>query len=178
MGYGSEIEILPISPESSHGPTAIPSKMLSLNNSHAAELSWLDPGRLSYLLRAATYARRIGDVDAFMLAFDQDAPYDSPNFRWFVVRYSRFLYIDRIVVSPNGRRLGYGRRLYEDLIRYGLANGCERIVCEINLEPPNPTSEAFHAAFGFFEVGRGASYEKGKTVRYMARLIGARSPRD
>ena len=57
--------------------------MLALNNDHAKELSWLDGDRLAELVGRAFVARRIGAVDAFLLAFDQDADYDSPNFVWF-----------------------------------------------------------------------------------------------
>ena len=39
--------------------------VLALNNDHAAELSWLEPERLSFLVGQAFYARRIGEVDAF-----------------------------------------------------------------------------------------------------------------
>jgi hypothetical protein len=71
--------------------------LLALNNAHAQELSWLEPERLEYLVSEAFLARRIGDLDAFMLAFDQGARYDSPNYLWFRNRYQRFVYIDRIV---------------------------------------------------------------------------------
>ena len=58
-------------------------RTLALNNAHETELSWLDAGRLAELTRRAFYARRIGEVDAFLLAFQQDADYDSTNFLWF-----------------------------------------------------------------------------------------------
>ena len=57
--------------------------LLALNNAHAQELSWLEPERLQHLVEQAFLTRRIGDLDAFLLAFDQDARYDSPNFLWF-----------------------------------------------------------------------------------------------
>ena len=50
-------------------------KLLALNNDHAQALSWLEPARLHYLFGEAFLARRIGDLDAFMLAFDQTARY-------------------------------------------------------------------------------------------------------
>jgi hypothetical protein len=56
--------------------------LLALNNAHARELSWLEPARLEYLVSVALLARRTGELDAFLLAFDQDARYDSPNFLW------------------------------------------------------------------------------------------------
>jgi uncharacterized protein len=75
--------------------------LLALNNAHARELSWLEPERLQHLVEQAFLARRIGDLDAFLLAFDQDAQYDSPNFLWFCARYPRFVYVDRIVVASS-----------------------------------------------------------------------------
>ena len=45
-------------------------------------------------------AVRIGEADALLLAFDQDAAYDNVNFGWFKARYPRFVYVDRIVVAP------------------------------------------------------------------------------
>jgi predicted GNAT superfamily acetyltransferase len=50
-------------------------KLLALNNTHAQELSWLEPERLEHLIGQAFLARRIGDFDAFLLALDQDARY-------------------------------------------------------------------------------------------------------
>jgi hypothetical protein len=70
--------------------------LLALNNAHARELSWLEPERLEYLVSVALLARRIGELDAFLLAFDQATSYDSPNFQWFRARYPRFVYVDRI----------------------------------------------------------------------------------
>ena len=77
--------------------TALGKALLALNNAHAQELSWLEAQRLEYLIGEAFFARRIGRLDAFLLAFDQDARYDSPNFIWFRARYLRFVYVDRIV---------------------------------------------------------------------------------
>jgi hypothetical protein len=55
-------------------------RALALNNAHATELSFLEPTRFARLVRGAFLARRIGDIAALLLAFDQDADYDSPNF--------------------------------------------------------------------------------------------------
>ena len=85
--------------------------LLALNNAHARELSWLEPERLEHLVGQAFLARRIGHLDAFLLAFDQDAQYDSPNFLWFCARYPRFVYVDRIVVAASARGRGYAQAL-------------------------------------------------------------------
>jgi predicted GNAT superfamily acetyltransferase len=92
--------------------------LLALNNAHAQELSWLEPERLEHMVGQAFLARRIGNLDAYLLAFDQDADYDSPNFLWFRTRYPRFVYVDRIVVVASARGRGCARRLYRDLFEH------------------------------------------------------------
>jgi predicted GNAT superfamily acetyltransferase len=145
--------------------------LLALNNAHAQELSWLEPERLEHLVKQAFLARRIGNLDAFMLALDQDAQYDSPNFLWFRARYPRFVYVDRIVVASTARGRGCARRLYHDLFEQAVRTGHERIVCEVNARPPNPESDAFHAALGFIEVGNASIHNDSKTVRYLSRAL-------
>lgn len=145
--------------------------ILALNNAHAEELSLLDSARLSQLVDRAFHARRIGDLEAFLLAFDQDADYDSPNFLWFRARYPRFVYVDRIAVAASARGRGHARKLYDDLFDAARAAGFGIVVCEVNADPPNPASDAFHAALGFSEVGQAAIHGGSKTVRYFARPL-------
>ncbi len=152
-------------------PPAAEPIILALNNAHAVELSWLDPARLSLLLRQTFYARRIGAADAFLLALDHRAQYDSPNYLWFRERYPRFVYVDRVVVAPAARGLGLARWLYADLFGHVAAAGHDTVLCEINLDPPNPASDALHAALGFAEVGCAAIHGGAKTVRYFARSL-------
>jgi predicted GNAT superfamily acetyltransferase len=145
--------------------------LLALNNAHAQALSWLEPERFAHLVGQAFSARRIGRNDALLLAFDQDADYDSVNFLWFRSRYERFIYVDRVVVAPAARGRGYGRQLYIDLFEQASQAGHQRVVCEVNADPPNPVSDAFHAALGFAVVGSAAIHGGGKTVRYFSRNI-------
>lgn len=145
--------------------------VLALNNEHAAELSWLEPERLSHLIGEAFYARRSGELDGFTLAFDQGADYDSPNFLWFRSRYPRFVYVDRIAVASHARGRGIARRFYENLFEAARGAGHEVVTCEVNLDPPNPGSDAFHAALGFAEVGQASIGDGTKKVRYFARVL-------
>jgi uncharacterized protein len=143
---------------------------LALNNAHAVELSWLAPERFSALIQRAFLARRIGG-EAFLLAFEQDADYDSPNFLWFRARHARFVYVDRIVVAPHARGRGHAHRLYDDLFARARQAGHDQIVCEVNIHPPNLASDAFHAALGFREIGQAAIDDGRKTVRYLRRAL-------
>ncbi len=145
--------------------------VLDLNRRHETELSPLAPRRLEELVAAAFYARALDPQAAFLLALDQDAAYDSPNFLWFRDRTARFVYVDRITVSPAQRGRGLARVLYDDLFASALAQGHGRIVCEVNSDPPNPGSDAFHAALGFREVGRADLADRGKSVRYLERVL-------
>ena len=151
--------------------------VLALNNAHATELSWLDPGELFALLGQAFYARRVGKLDAFLLAFDQGASYDSPNYLWVRERYPRFVYVDRVVVTAGARGHGLARLLYGDLFRCAKVAGHDLVVCEVNVEPPNPASDALHAALGFAEVGRASIHDGRKTVRYLSLSLTAEARR-
>ena len=131
--------------------------ILALNEESVAALSPLDLERLSRLhARAARHCVVVDDaaVVAFVLALRESADYDSPNFQWFVARYERFLYVDRIVVSRNARGRGAGTLLYRDLFEFAAASSVDLITCEYDLDPPNLRSQRFHAKFGFAEVGR------------------------
>jgi predicted GNAT superfamily acetyltransferase len=155
----------PITPTEISPGTALGAALLALNNTHAQELSWLEPARLRHLVEQSFLTRRIGSLDAFLLAFDQSA------------RYPRFVYVDRIVVASTARGRGLARALYDDLFEHAVAAGHERVVCEVNTEPPNPASDAFHAALGFVEVGMASVYDGSRTVRYLSRALPAPIPR-
>jgi predicted GNAT superfamily acetyltransferase len=141
-----------------------------LNQDHAVELSSLTAAEFEAMVNDATYARAVG-TDGLILTFDRSADYHSPNFRWFCDRYDKFLYVDRIVISPTRRGEGLARALYEGLFEWARDAGYERIVAEYNIDPPNPGSEAFHNAFGFEAVGEATLAESRKQVRYVSRAL-------
>jgi len=149
----------------------LPPGLLALNNQFQQELSFLTPEKARHLVGEAFMASRIGDADALLLAFDQDARYDNPNFNWFRERFDRFVYIDRVVVAPQMRGRGLAQALYLALFRQAAAGRHARVVCEINWQPPNPASDAFHAGLGFEQVGLAVLPGAGKTVRFFARAI-------
>jgi len=167
----SEPDTQPVTSADISPGTSLCKSLLALNNEHARELSYLEPERLQHLVAQALLARRIGHLDAFLLAFDQAADYDSPNFLWFRSRYSRFVYIDRIVVASHARGRGHARKLYGDLFEHAAAVGHDRVVCEVNSQPPNPGSDAFHATMGFVEVGSANVYGGSRTVRYLSKAL-------
>lgn len=144
--------------------------VLALNNAHAVELSWLEIDRLRHLLGQAFHARRLGRLEAFLIAFDETADYDGGHYLWFRARYPRVVYVDRVVVAATARGRGHARRLYLDLFDRARRSGHDVVTCEVNAEPPNPASDAFHAAMGFAPVG--SASHNGKTVRYFVHRLG------
>lgn len=146
--------------------------LLALNAEQVHFLSPLDAPRLAHLHAQSAWHQVIeGDtgVCAFLLAFTPGADYDSPNYRWFEARGGRFLYVDRVVVGASAQGQGGGRRLYAALFAFAREAGVEAVVCEYDLDPPNPVSAAFHARFGFVEVGRQVA--NGKQVSMQAARI-------
>jgi predicted GNAT superfamily acetyltransferase len=147
-------------------------RMLTLNNAHASETSLLDVSGMSALRSLAFYSRGIdGGATAILIALDQNALYDNPNFNWFRQRYEQFIYIDRVIVAGEARGRGLARMLYEDLFAEARQSGHRRVVCEVNLDPPNPISDAFHAGMGFAAVGKAVLPDRAKRVRYFERIV-------
>ena len=85
--------------------------------------------------------------------------------------YKRFVYVDRVVVAAAARGRGHARRLYEDLFDHVRRAGQVIVTCEVNADPPNPASDAFHAALGFAEVGDAVIHGGKKAVRYYLRQL-------
>ena len=148
------------------------SAMLALNDAHRAETSALDAQMLHALIAQALHVGlRDRGRDAFLIALDQDALSASPNFQWFKNYYRRFVYVDRVIVAPAKRGRGMARGLYEELFAAAAHAGHSLVGCEVNVEPPNPVSDAFHEALGFTEIGRAAIHDGAKLVRYLVKTI-------
>ena len=145
------------------------SPLWALNQRHAAELSSLAPEAMAALARQAFLALAAGEADGFLIALDQSATYDSPNFLWFRARLPRFVYVDRVAVAAPARGRGVARALYARVFDAARAAGHGAVVCEVNVDPPNPTSDAFHAALGFVAMGEAALPDRGRTVGYLRR---------
>ena len=76
-----------------------------------------------------------------------------------------------MVVAPAARGRGLARTLYADLFAAAIERGCPLVTCEVNSDPPNPASDAFHAGLGFAPVGGARVPDAVKTVRYLARAL-------
>ena len=129
----------------------------ALNLAEVQHTSPMDVARLGELHRLAAHHKVAcvdGEVAAFLLAMREDAPYRNDNFEWFRPRFPRFLYVDRVVVSPRFRGQRLGALLYDDLFEVARTTGVPAITCEYNISPPNEPSRRFHDRYGFEEQGK------------------------
>jgi len=141
--------------------------LLALNNAEAERVNALTEAALNSLLASAFAARVTANGQAFLIAFDHATPPQGPNHAWFTARESCFAYIDRVVVASGARGRGLARALYADLARIALARQTNLLTCEVNLDPPNPESLAFHEKLGFAACGEAVDRRTGKRVQYM-----------
>ena len=131
------------------------SAILALNNGAVPHVNVLSVEEFAWLAGHANFFR-LAEDDAGLLGFALVLPcgvdYWSDNYKWFAARYDRFVYLDRVVVAERARRRGVGRALYEALFAF-VRGTWPRVTLEVNLRPPNPGSERFHAQLGFITRG-------------------------
>jgi hypothetical protein len=90
----------------------------------------------------------------YLLAFRGDASYDGEEFLRFVeMALESFIYIDQVAVDARFRRGRVASTLYGVLEWRAKRSLAAYLCCEINLNPPNPTSLAFHRNKGFNQTG-------------------------
>jgi len=130
--------------------------IVAINAAHVRHTSPMDLDRLRELDELSSYhkvAEVDGEVAGFLLAMREGCAYRNDNYAWFSSRYSRFLYVDRIVIDAGYSGLGIGTLLYQDIFEHARMAGIPIISCEYNLVPENHPSRIFHEKFRFREVG-------------------------
>jgi hypothetical protein len=152
-------------------------RVLEINEACVPEVGPLDTARLEFLVGESEVAlvatsHRSDDpgdpgtiadhVLGFCLVLGPGSSYDSVNYRWFMERHDDAWYLDRVALAGSARRLGVGTALYaavdrEIEARRSAGARIGRLGLEVNVEPPNDASLAFHAARNFVEVGRQAT---------------------
>ncbi len=147
-------------------------QLLAMNDAAVPAVNRIDSAELSHLHQqslALITARDSNDIAGFLLALPETADYQSVNFLYFQSNYPEFAYVDRIIVNSNYRRLGVGARLYAKL--FEIAAGKVRVTCEVNLQPENPASMAFHENLGFEKVGEQDTSGGSKRVALLSRAV-------
>jgi predicted GNAT superfamily acetyltransferase len=93
-------------------------------------------------------------VVGYLVGFAPHAVYEGEEFVWFRDRDHDFLYVDQIAVGGSYRGGGIGTALYRELQAFAERKRLYSLVCEVNIEPPNPGSMVFHMRQGFAEIER------------------------
>ena len=167
----NDAELLSISAAEMTTASPLANALLALNNDHAQELSWLTPERLtissvkpSWHGESATWTRSCSPSSR--------TPTTTARISCgFARRYPRFVYVDRIVVAAGARGRGWRGCSIARCSAEAARAGHSCVVCEVNSEPPNPASDAFHEGLGFAEVGSASIHNGSKTVRYLLRRL-------
>lgn len=115
------------------------------------------------------YAKQSYDGKAFLLAFDDAAPYQSQNYQWFQTRYKNFTYIDRVAVDSCLQKHGIAKAFYDDVTNAAKNAGHSLLCAEVNIKPLNQPSITFHEKMGFEKVDTGNV--RGKTVQYFIKNL-------
>lgn len=131
-----------------------------------------DFARLLDIAAVALVAEIDGDRAGFAISMVEGTDYASVNYRWFAERYPAFVYLDRVGVADEFKGRGVGRAIYDETERLGrAASPAGSVFClEVNLEPRNDESLAFHDRLGFAEVGQ-LRTPSGKLVSLMTRPL-------
>jgi predicted GNAT superfamily acetyltransferase len=132
-------------------------RILEINEANVPEVGSVDGERMSYLLAQSPIALAVdldGRTVGFCLVMPSDSDYDSVNYRWFTARYDDFMYLDRVAFEAEAQGRGLGTLLYAEVDRLMVERGDSHLALEVNVDPPNEPSLAFHARRGFLEVGQ------------------------
>jgi len=148
--------------------------LLKLNQANLPHVGSISLNEMEHLYKEANYFR-LAQLNAkaagFLIAFDPGADYNSLNFQWFRAHYPEFLYIDRIVVTPDIRRSGVATSLYNDVEIFARKHNIPMLACEYNLRPKNEVSRSFHLSYGFEECGTQETEEGKKTVSLQIKRV-------
>ena len=135
------------------------------------EMSAEDFAQISGWAHRILVAEAGGEPAGFLILIRPGSEYPSDNFAWFEQQFDNHLYIDRIAVRKSAWGAGVGRTLYDAAIRIAAELGEKRLTAEVNEDPPNPESMAFHARLGFRHLLSRTSPRLGKVVAMLERPL-------
>ncbi|MBB32598.1 MAG: hypothetical protein CL455_02955 [Acidimicrobiaceae bacterium] len=149
--------------------------VLKLNNESVPAVNKLVTSDLENILSMSkkSWGIEVGEnIVAALITLESGEQYHSDNYIWLETQFNNFCYVDRIMVDVHAKRNGYGKKLYATLESYAKEMGIEVLLCEVNVEPPNPQSLAFHTDLGW-KPFHDREHEPGKKVRYFKKPISA-----
>ena len=110
-------------------------------------------------------------IVGYALAFDRGAPYDGEEFQAFKQKLAEpFIYIDQVATLREVRRTGIGATIYEAIENKAKLSDALLLCCEVNINPLNPESMAFHQNRGFRQLESMAT-EDGRVVALLIKEV-------
>ncbi len=141
-------------------------RVLEINAANVPAVGPIDGAQLAFLVEESCVAlvAEVGGppaitVAGFCVVLPPGSSYESVNYRWFMDRFDTAWYLDRVALDAAFHGQGMGSELYaavdrEVSARRAAGAALDRLTLEVNVDPPNVASLAFHARLGFVEVGR------------------------
>ena len=145
--------------------------VLAVNEASVHHLAPMDEAEYRWFLDAAALAWGAevdGVLAGFVLVLAPGVVYESRNYAWFSEHYDAFAYLDRVAIDEGARRRGVGTAIYDAVEAHAAQLGVP-LLLEVNLQPANEPSLAFHAGRGFEEVGTLEHDGGAKVVRLLAK---------
>ena len=131
----------------------------------ARDLPWLLAGDGHYLVAVDSNERVVG----YLLAFSRESNYgdtEIDELRRLIAE--PFYYICQVALVREQRGRGIGRAFYAALEDEARRRGIGILCCDVNLDPPNPESLAFHERLGFRQLATGAA-SNGFAIAYLVK---------
>lgn len=133
----------------------------------ARDLPWLLAG--ASVQQVAVDAH--GHVVGYLLAFARASTYDDTEIAELRRLIAEpFLYICQVALARAHRGRGIGRAFYAAVAEVARAQGARFLCCDVNLDPPNPESLAFHARLGFRQLATGTA-GNGFAIAYLVQAL-------
>ncbi len=131
-------------------------RILEINTEGKPGVAPLNCAELLRMMNLTDYVKVLeinGRVAGYFIAFLKNSNYDGEEFQYFQKELnSNYLYVDQIAIAEKYLGNGLAKEFYRDAEHFAIQFSISQIVCEVNLEPPNPKSLKFHTSLGFHKV--------------------------
>jgi predicted GNAT superfamily acetyltransferase len=127
-----------------------------LNQANTPEVGSLEStNHLKKLIELSAYNLLVlsnDEIVGFIICMREGSVYESENYKFFIQKLKKFLYVDRVAIDEQHRRAGLGQAIYENIFIHASKNDLP-ITLEVNTQPVNQPSLNFHEKMGFDKVG-------------------------
>ncbi len=128
--------------------------VLALNQLEVEKLAPMDEAKLWAIHAVADRFDVVeldGEFAGFVITMRPGSGYWSEFYRWYADRFDdQYYYLDRVVMTAATRGRGLGTQVYDGLEAHAATYG--RLALEVNVEPLNEPSLAFHLSRGYETV--------------------------